>query len=97
MRKTLAATVAALTLIFGIVPAASAAQAPYVPACNDTQAGGEGCSTQCVVALNNQLREIWARDARIAAQQETISAQQARIERQANRIERLRARLARTR
>lgn len=97
MRKTLAATFASLALIFGPAPAAMAEQPPPTPACNDTQAGGEGCSPQCVVALNDQLREIWARDAEIASQQETIATQRARIERQQARIDRLRERLARAR
>lgn len=101
MRKTLAATVATLALIFGLAPAASAALPPC-PERATLASVTDGCELPAYPAAARPaifyafsafdlLRDY------LMQAHETIEAQAATIERKQARIERLRARLARAR
>lgn len=119
MKKTLSTIVLALGLVFTAVPAHAGDNGPdpvpttpcgtgdaqpcTVPACNDYQAGGTGCDTSCQMAINDQIRVTWAREAVIAEQAERLDVQAAelaargaKIDAQRKTIARLRAKLARS-
>ena len=105
MRKTLAAIIASLALVFAGVPAFGAT-VPDDPTvfCNDApDTGPAGCvPTECHqvvdrlnLALMNTRRLLTQERAEVAAQRATIARQHAKIVHQRHVIQRLRSRLAR--